>query len=98
MKTSISYTNISLKNISIYGIDIQQDYLNGGPTGNPSNGVIIKNITMSNISGTVQADAKDYYILCGEGSCSDFEFENVHVTGGSNSSCNVVPEGNFVCD
>jgi polygalacturonase len=31
--TNIQYTNIQLSAISTYGIDIQQDYLNGGPTG-----------------------------------------------------------------
>lgn len=41
-----------------YGIDIQQDYLNGGPTGEPTNGVIVKNITMNNIYGAVTAEAK----------------------------------------
>ncbi|TKA30620.1 hypothetical protein B0A50_02340, partial [Salinomyces thailandicus] len=60
---NITYQNIHVSNISIYGIDIQQDYLNGGPTGDPTNGVVIQNITMTNITGTVQSDAKNYYIL-----------------------------------
>ncbi|KAI4845585.1 glycoside hydrolase [Aureobasidium sp. EXF-8845] len=94
---NIEYRNIQVSNIDIYGIDIQQDYLNGGPTGSPTNGVIIKNITMSNIFGTAQAKARDYYILCGDGSCSDFTFNNIHITGGTNSSCNVKPAGNFQC-
>ncbi|KAF1979351.1 glycoside hydrolase [Bimuria novae-zelandiae CBS 107.79] len=95
--SGITYRNIEVQNISIYGIDIQQDYLNGGPTGIPTNGVIINNITMQNIHGTVQSKAKDYYILCGEGSCSDFTFNNIAVSGGTNSSCNFHPEGNFKC-
>lgn len=94
---SIEYRNIQVSNISIYGIDVQQDYLNGGPTGTPTNGVIIKNITMANIVGTAQAGARDYYILCGNGSCSDFTFNNIHVAGGTNSSCNIKPTGNFQC-
>ncbi|KAI4718793.1 glycoside hydrolase [Aureobasidium sp. EXF-10727] len=94
---NVEYRNIQVSNIDIYGIDIQQDYLNGGPTGSPTNGVIIKNITMSNIFGTAQAKARDYYILCGDGSCSDFTFNNIHITGGTNSSCNVKPTGNFQC-
>ncbi|OCL14391.1 glycoside hydrolase family 28 protein [Glonium stellatum] len=93
----ITYKNIAVTNISIYGIDIQQDYLNGGPTGIPSNGVIITNITMQNIIGTAQKDAQDYYILCGDGSCSDFTFKNIQITGGTNGSCNVNPAGNFNC-
>ncbi|KAH0347195.1 glycoside hydrolase, partial [Aureobasidium melanogenum] len=94
---NIEYHNIQVSNISIYGIDIQQDYLNGGPTGEPTNGVIIKNITVSNISGIAQTKAKNYYILCGDGSCSDFTFNNIHITGGTNSSCNVKPIGGFEC-
>lgn len=93
----ITYRNISLANISIYGIDIQQDYLNGGPTGEPTNGVIIRDITMENIHGTVEADAKDYYILCGEASCSDFVFNDIAISGGTNDSCNFQPDGNFMC-
>lgn len=95
--SSITYQNIQVSNISIYGIDVQQDYLNGGPTGDPTNGVIITNVTMKNIYGTVQAGEKDYYILCGNTSCSDFNWNNIHITGGTNSSCNFHPMGNFVC-
>lgn len=94
---SITYKNIFVSDISDYGIDIQQDYLNGGPTGNPSNGVIITNITMTNITGTATSSAQDYYILCGQGSCSDFTFNDISITGGTNDSCNFQPSGNFVC-
>ncbi|CAJ2511684.1 Uu.00g073090.m01.CDS01 [Anthostomella pinea] len=94
---NITYRNIQVQNISIYGIDIQQDYLNGGPTGEPTNGVVIQNVTMTNITGTAESDAKDYYILCGEESCSDFTFDDIGIVGGTNSSCNVLPEGDFSC-
>ncbi|KAJ9623456.1 hypothetical protein H2203_005716 [Taxawa tesnikishii (nom. ined.)] len=93
----ITYQNIYIENASIYGIDIQQDYLNGGPTGTPSNGVIITNITMTNVTGTATSGAKDYYILCGDGSCSDFTFNDVHIAGGSGDSCNVETAGDFTC-
>ncbi|KAJ7887290.1 glycosyl hydrolases family 28-domain-containing protein [Mycena olivaceomarginata] len=96
--TNIEWSNIQVSNISIYGIDIQQDYLNGGPTGTPTNGVTITGITMSNITGTAASSAKNYYILCGSGSCSDFTFENVAITGGNADSCNFTPtSGNFQC-
>jgi len=52
---------------------------------------------MSNIYGTAESGAQDYYILCGNGSCSDFTFNNIDISGGTNSSCNVQPAGNFVC-
>ena len=94
---SITYKNILVSNISDYGIDIQQDYLNGGPTGHPTNGVMITGVTMKNITGTASSDAKDYYILCGDGSCSDFVFNDIEITGGSGSSCNFKPSGDFAC-
>ncbi|KAK4547939.1 hypothetical protein LTR36_010658 [Oleoguttula mirabilis] len=94
---NITYQNIHVSNISTYGIDIQQDYLNGGPTGNPTNGVVITGVTMTNITGTAESDAQDYCILCGDGSCSDFTFNDIDITGGTNSSCNVQPVGDFVC-
>ncbi|KAJ7801340.1 glycoside hydrolase [Mycena olivaceomarginata] len=96
--SNIEWSNIQVSNISIYGIDIQQDYLNGGPTGTPTNGVTISCITMSNITGTAASSANNYYILCGSGSCSDFDFVNVAITGGQNDSCNYTPTaGNFNC-
>lgn len=91
---NITYSNILLTDISIYGIDVQQDYLNGGPTGIPSNGVIITDLLFSNLTGTAIAGAQDYYILCGDGSCSDFTFVDVDIVGGTNaSSCNYPPSG-----
>lgn len=55
--------------------------------GDPSNGVIISDIKFIDVTGTVDSDAYNYYILCGDGSCSDFTFEHVDVTGGL-ESCN----------
>ncbi|KAF8208977.1 glycosyl hydrolases family 28-domain-containing protein [Mycena galopus ATCC 62051] len=96
--SNIEWSNIQVSNISTYGIDIQQDYLNGGPTGTPTNGVTISGITMSNITGTAPSSANNYYILCGSGSCSDFDFVNVAITGGTDDSCNYTPTaGNFKC-
>ncbi|CAK7242431.1 MAG: hypothetical protein STHCBS139747_003924 [Sporothrix thermara] len=87
--SDITYSNIALSGITTYGIDIQQDYLNGGPTGVPTNGVLIENITFDNVTGTAASSARDYYILCGSGSCSNFKFSDVSITGGSKaSSCN----------
>ncbi|KAJ7245663.1 polygalacturonase precursor [Mycena haematopus] len=97
--SNIEWRNILVSNISTYGIDIQQDYLNGGPTGIPTNGVNISGITMSNIAGNAASSAKNYYILCGSGSCSNFDFVNVEIIGGRDGdSCNYTPTaGNFDC-
>ncbi|CEL01762.1 hypothetical protein ASPCAL01340 [Aspergillus calidoustus] len=88
----IRYEGIVLEGISKYGIVVQQDYLNGGPTGEPSNGVEISGVSFVDVTGTMSG-GKDYYILCGDGSCEDFEFEGVDITGGSGDSCNYPDSG-----
>ncbi|KAH7413260.1 BcPG3, endopolygalacturonase 3 [Cadophora sp. MPI-SDFR-AT-0126] len=89
----ITYKNIKLSSITIYGVDVQQDYLNGGPTGTPTNGVTIKGVTFDNVTGTATSSATDYYILCGTG-CSDFTFTDVSISGGGKaSSCNYPSTG-----
>lgn len=92
--SNIIYQNITVSGITDYGIDIQQDYLNGGPTGDPTNGVTISGVTFTDVTGTATDDAKDYYILCGSDSCSDFTFSGVSITGGGDtSSCNYPSSG-----
>ncbi|KAH6721047.1 glycoside hydrolase [Leptodontidium sp. MPI-SDFR-AT-0119] len=93
--SNITYQNIFMTNTSDYGIDVQQDYLNGGPTGIPSNGVIIENILFKNVTGTTSGEGSiNYYVLCGEGSCSNIVFEDVKINGGANaSSCNFPESG-----
>lgn len=90
--SNIVYSNISLSGISTYGIDVQQDYLNGGPTGDPTNGVIIDGLAFIDVQGSVESGADAYYILCGSGSCSNFNFESTSISGGS-TSCNYPPSG-----
>lgn len=86
---NVTFSNIEISNIKKIGIDIQQDYGNSGSAGVPSNGVLVANISFENISGWVVPEAMDYYILCGDGSCQDFSFENVTISGGNAaSSCN----------
>ncbi|KAJ4348882.1 hypothetical protein N0V95_005103 [Ascochyta clinopodiicola] len=81
---NVLFQNITLSNLSNYGID----YLNGGPTGNATNGVKIQDVAFKDVTGTVTSKAKDYYILCGSGSCSNITFSGVKVTGGTGDSCN----------
>ncbi|GFF79941.1 pectinesterase [Aspergillus lentulus] len=69
---NITYSNISVQNTSVYGVDVQQDCLNGGPTGCPSNGALIENVSFRNVVGTAGANVSDYYVLCGEWSCRGF--------------------------
>lgn len=71
--------------------------MNGGPTGIPTNGVNITNISMLNVRGTAQPGAMDYYILtANETSAATWVFSDVDVTGGGSSACVVVPSG-FSC-
>lgn len=92
---SITYQNITLSGITKYGVDVQQDYLNGGPTGVPTNGVSIDGVHLIDVKGTVSGSSGyNYYILCGEGSCSNFTYEDVLVTGGGKGgSCNYPSTG-----
>ncbi|KZM22972.1 polygalacturonase [Ascochyta rabiei] len=96
---NIVFENIRVENISIYGIDIQQDYLNGGPTGHPTAGVIISDITIKNVTGTATKKGRNYYILCGPGSCKNIFIKDVDIQGGGVPSlCNYQTGGNFNCD
>lgn len=76
-----------------YAIDVQQDYENGSPTGTAGNSVTISGVTFEDISGTVSgSSAYNYYVLCGSGSCTDFTWTSISVTGGT-SSCS--PSGSI---
>ncbi|CDU22900.1 probable PGU1-Endo-polygalacturonase [Sporisorium scitamineum] len=89
---NVTYANINLSGISKFGIDIQQDYLNGGPTGTPTNGVKVANIVMNGIKGSVSSDATRIYLLCGQGSCSNWKWSGVSISGGKSSTkCSDVP-------
>jgi polygalacturonase len=85
--SDITYSNIKISGITNYGIDVQQDYLNGGPTGSPTNGVKISNVAFKSVTGSVASSAYSEYILCGSGSCSGFSFTGTSITGGK-KSCN----------
>ena len=89
---NVKYSGITLSGITKYGIVIEQDYENGSPTGTPTTGVPITELTVSGVTGSIASSATDVYILCGEGSCSDWTWSDVKVTGGKTSSkCQNVP-------
>jgi len=91
---SVTYKNIKLSGITSYGIVIEQDYENGSPTGTPTTGVPITDLTVSGITGTVASSATNIYILCGSGSCSSWTWSGVAVTGGKTSTkCENIPSG-----
>ncbi|KAJ5863554.1 uncharacterized protein N7529_005470 [Penicillium soppii] len=89
---NITYKDITLSGITKYGIVIEQDYENGSPTGTPTAGVPITDLTLNGVKGTVESSATDIYILCASGACSDWTWTGVSVTGGkTSSSCENVP-------
>jgi len=91
---TVSYKDITLSGITKYGIVIEQDYENGSPTGTPTTGVTITDLTLDGITGTVESSGTNIYILCGSGSCSDWTWESVSVTGGKTSTkCENIPTG-----
>ncbi|KAJ8957033.1 hypothetical protein NQ317_008340 [Molorchus minor] len=93
----VTYQNIKFSDISNYGINIQEDYANGGSTGEAIGNIPITNLRMINIEGTVGSNAMPVYIFCGEGGCSDWTWSEVSVTGGSkDSTCNFTPSG-YTC-
>ncbi|OTB05380.1 glycoside hydrolase family 28 protein [Hypoxylon sp. CI-4A] len=91
---NVTYSDITLSNITDYGIVIEQDYENGSPTGEPTTGVPITELTLNGVTGSVADDATEVYILCGSGSCSGWTWEGVSVTGGKKSGkCSNIPSG-----
>ncbi|KAK7729657.1 hypothetical protein SLS53_009228 [Cytospora paraplurivora] len=82
--SDITYSNIAISNITNYAIDVQQDYENGSPTGDPTTGITVSDVTFDTITGSVSGDdAYSYYILCGStSSCKDFTYTNIDITGG----------------
>lgn len=91
--SGVTYKNITLQNITKYGIVIQQDYQNGSPTGKPTTGVPITGLTIENVKGTVTSSANAVYVLCGKGSCSDWTWAGNSVSGGKKAACANVPTG-----
>ncbi|KAI1077242.1 endopolygalacturonase [Whalleya microplaca] len=90
--SNVTYSNIKLSNITKYGIVIEQDYENGSPTGTPTTGVPITDLTVKSVTGSVASAATEVYILCGSGSCSGWTWSGNSITGGSKSSkCSNVP-------
>ncbi|KAK1982267.1 endopolygalacturonase precursor [Colletotrichum cereale] len=96
--SNVQYTDITLSNISKYGIVVEQDYDNLSPTGTPTAGVPITGLTLDKVTGTVASSGTQVYILCASGACSDWEWTGVSVTGGNKSAkCSGIPSGGAAC-
>ncbi|PMD45209.1 glycoside hydrolase family 28 protein [Hyaloscypha variabilis F] len=92
--SGVTYKDITLSGITKYGIVIEQDYENDSPTGTPTTGVPITDLTLDGVTGTVESTGTNIYILCGSGSCSSWTWDGVDVTGGETSTaCENIPSG-----
>ncbi|KAK1916148.1 glycoside hydrolase 28 protein [Pyrenophora teres f. teres] len=90
----VTFKDITLSRITQFGLVIRQDYLNGGPTGSPTNGVPITGLTIQNVKGTVTSSGENYFVLCGDGSCSNWSWSGNSITGGGiASNCTSAPKG-----
>ncbi|CRK45096.1 hypothetical protein BN1723_016466 [Verticillium longisporum] len=90
--SDVIYDTITLSNIAKNGIVIEQDYENGSPTGTPTAGVPITDLTINKVVGTVASKGTNVYILCAKGACSNWKWSGVNVTGGGKpKSCQNVP-------
>ncbi|KAJ5730323.1 Endopolygalacturonase [Penicillium malachiteum] len=94
--TGVTYSEITLEDISKYGILIEQNY-DGGDLdgGTPTSGVPITDLTIENISGVdaVESGGYNIVIVCGSSGCSDWTWTDVDVTGGSTySDCENAPD------
>ncbi|KAF9018468.1 glycoside hydrolase [Hymenopellis radicata] len=86
--SGITYTGNNVE-ASDYGVVIEQDYENGSPTGTPTNGIKISNITFSgtNTVKATKSDTLEVYVLCGDGSCTGtWDWSGLTVSGGEAGS------------
>jgi polygalacturonase len=79
--SDVHYKDIKLEGITKFGIIIQQDYRNDGPTGTAGNSVPIKSVSIKGVKGTMKS-GQGVYINCGRGTCSGWELSDIAVTGG----------------
>lgn len=84
----IYYDNITLKDITKYGVYVTQAYDGDEAT----TGVPITKFNLDGVTGTVGSKAYSYWIDCGSSSsCSSWTWDDVSVTGGKGSKCTNEP-------
>ncbi|CAH0051677.1 unnamed protein product [Clonostachys solani] len=83
--TGVTYSGLTLKNITKYGVLIEQNYNGGDLHGDPTTGVPITGLTVENITGGggVASGGYNVVVVCGSGSCSGWTWSNVVITGGT---------------
>lgn len=92
--SSVTYKDVTLSEITEYGIVVRQDYNDEGVA---TNGVTVSNIIFDGIAGTVESTGTDIFIYCGDGSCTDWTWEGIDITGGKTSTdCQYLPKWSFL--
>jgi galacturan 1,4-alpha-galacturonidase len=87
--TNVVYSNNIASGISQYGVVIEQDYENGGPTGTPSSGVTLGPVVFSEGNEiSVTSKGQKVYVLCGAKCTGSWDWSGLTITGGSSGSCN----------
>ena len=79
--TGVTYRNVTFAGITKYGIVVDQSY--NGDKGQPTNGVLVSDFVLEDVEGTVRGSATNVYINCGSGSCRDWRWSEVRVSGGT---------------
>ncbi|QDS71995.1 hypothetical protein FKW77_001696 [Venturia effusa] len=94
--TNITYRNIAISGGTSYGIVVDQAY--NGVHGHPTDWVNVTNFVLQNVTGTVLPRAVNVLVECGVGTCRDWKWEGVNITGGKRAMnttrpCQNVPQG-----
>ncbi|KAJ6511835.1 glycoside hydrolase [Mycena vulgaris] len=85
--TGVTYTDNTVTSTE-YGVVIEQDYENGSPTGEATDGIPIADVSFTG-TNTVSAsdDGLQVYVLCGSGSCKGtWDWSGLTTSGGSTGS------------
>nr|XP_023023093.1 polygalacturonase-like [Leptinotarsa decemlineata] len=91
--TDVTYQNIEMSGIRKFGINIEQDYENGKPTGKPKNNIPITKFTAKGIRGHMTgSNSMAVKILCAQGGCSNWVWSGVSLSDAAKkSSCTASP-------
>nr|ADU33277.1 endopolygalacturonase [Chrysomela tremula] len=89
----ITYRNIEIKDTTRFAIEVQQDYPK--EDGHSSNNIIINDLNLINVTGSVKGkSARGVRISCGSGSCTNWKWSGVKITGAhKKDDCNFHPNG-----
>lgn len=94
---NVRFENIEMKDITKVGILVQSNYLNAGPTGDPTP-FPIEDLVINNVYGTVHSKGINMQVWVAPGSAKNWTWKS-NVTGGQKEvACKGIPAGlNIPC-